>query len=410
MKNFRPIKNCRISGKNDLVRILDLGIHPLANSLKSIQTDIKEKFPLSISFSEESSLVQLNETVDKETLFNHYVWVTGTAKATKRYSNIFFENLITNTSLKKNDFVVEIASNDGTFLKPFLQKGYNNIQGIDPAINIAKIANNNGVPTIPKYWSSQLAKKIKTQKGLAKVVFARNVIPHVSELLDVIEGIQIILSESGTGIIEFHYLGNILEGLQYDSIYHEHLCYFSINSITYLLNRFNLFPYHIENSPISGGARSIYFGKTIRNKSTQLKSQIKLENNLKINELSTWKNFAKKVESHKAKTIEILDNLKGKKILGFGSSARSQTYLNYCNIDTEQICAIVDNNSLKQGKFAPGSSIPIVSMKDGLSMNPDIIFILAWNFQDEIIASCKRAGCKAEFLIPFPLEPFFYQK
>ena len=406
IKNYNLIEKCRISGNKDLIKILDLGNQPLANSLKTDQSEVKQKYPLSISYGKESSLIQLNETVNKEILFDHYVWVTGTAKATKKYSSIFCDRVILNTEANKDDLIIEIASNDGTFLKPFLKKGFKNILGIDPAKNIAEIANKDGVKTLPKFWQSDLAEKINNEKGSAKIIFARNVIPHVSELLDVIKGIQIGLSNSGSGIIEFHYSGKILDDLQYDSIYHEHLCYFSIKSMTYLLNQFSLHPYHVETSPISGGARVIYFSKTIKKKSFELEQAIEIEKNKKINELSTWQNFANKVTIHRQNTLDILNSLKGKKILGFGSSARSQTYLNFCEVDNNQITAIVDNNPLKVGLFAPGSSIPIVNLLDGLKLKPDIIFILAWNFLDEIVAECSSKGYRGKFLIPFPNKPF----
>ena len=212
---------------------------------------------MSISFCEQSSLLQLNQTVEKEKLFNQYLWVTGTSKTTRYYANTFADILISDINLKHEDFIIEIASNDGTFLKPFLSKGYENVLGVDPAKNIADIAYKNGVNTLSEFWSSSLAEQIVDNSGSAKVVFARNVIPHVSELLDVIKGIEIVLKEDGVCIIEFHDAGIILKELHYDSIYHEHLCYFSIQSMTYLLNRFALHPFHIEKSPISGGSRVI---------------------------------------------------------------------------------------------------------------------------------------------------------
>ena len=340
-------------------------------------------------------------------MFDHYVWVTGTASATKEYSNVFAERVILNTGINKQDLIIEIASNDGTFLKPFIKKGFKNSLGIDPARNIASIANKDGVKTLHKFWNSSLATKIISDYGAAKIIFARNVIPHVSELLDVIKGIQICLSNSGTGIIEFHYSGKILKELQYDSIYHEHLCYFSIKSMTYLLNKFSLYPFHIETSPISGGARVIYFSKSVKEESNELKKEIEKEKKNKINELETWRGFAERVISHKEKTLQMINDLDQKVILGFGSSARSQTYLNFCKIDNRQLCAIVDNNPLKEGMYAPGSSIPIVSLQKGLSMNPDVIFVLAWNFLDEIMSECINSGYQGEFLVPFPNEPHY---
>lgn len=406
-KKYEIITRCRIS-KGELIDVLYLGEQPLANSLKNNQKNSEKKFPLSISFCEESSLLQLNETIDKEVLFDHYVWVTGTSKTTKSYANAFADRLISNLDLKQEDFIIEIASNDGTFLNPFLTKGYKNILGVDPAKNIAEIANRNGVNTLPEFWSSSLANQIVADSGQAKVVFARNVIPHVSELLDVMRGIEFVLKEDGLGIIEFHDAGIILKELHYDSIYHEHLCYFSIESMTYLLNRFALHPFHIEKSPISGGSRVIYFSKEERQKTPDLQEAVIDENKKQVNELSGWKDFAKRAITHRKETLDILESLNGKTIVGFGSSARSQTYLNYCGINNEQINAIIDNNPLKQGMYAPGSSIPILDFEQGMALNPDLIFILAWNFRDEIVKQCKMYGYTSDFLVPFPNEPYFH--
>jgi len=408
MNKYKLIDKCRISDSKKLVNVLKLSNHPLANSLKINKKELEEKFPLSISFCEESSLLQLNETVNKEILFDHYVWVTGTSQTVQDYANTFTDRLIAFAVPEQDDLVIEIASNDGTFLKPFLSKGFSNVLGIDPAKNIAEIANQNCINTLPEFWGSSLANQIVADKGQAKVVFARNVIPHVSELLDVINGIKIVLKEDGVGIIEFHDVGKILKELQYDSIYHEHLCYFSIQSMTYLLNLFELYPFHIEKSPISGGSRVIYFSKEHRQKSSILQEAIIEETNNKVNELYSWQDFAKRTTAHRKKTLDILESLNGKTIVGFGSSARSQTYLNYCGINSEQINAIIDNNSLKQGMYAPGSSIPIVDFEQGMAMSPDIIFILAWNFRDEIVKQCKMYGYTGDFLVPFPNEPYFH--
>jgi hypothetical protein len=404
---YKEIKECRISGSKDLCHIINLGNQPLANSLKKNPDDDELKVPLSISFCPESSLVQLNETVDKNILFDHYVWVTGTSKGANEYSEIFFNRVKNKTHITKEDFIIEIASNDGIFLRPFVNRGYKNILGVDPASNIVEMANKDGLPTLNDYWSIDIAKKLVHERGNAKVVFARNVIPHVEELLKVIEGIEYVLDTNGTGIIEFHHVGGIAKDVQYDSIYHEHLCFFSLKSMTYLLNRFNLFPFDVDHSPISGGSYVIYFSKKRKEKSVELLSQENYELENRVNELSKWQEFAENTKKHKDATIDILQRLKGNKIIGFGSSARSQTYLNYCGISNKDITAIIDNNPLKQELFAPGSNIPILSFSKGMAINPDVIFILAWNFRDEIIEECRNEGFKGKFLVPFPETPYF---
>jgi len=406
--SYNRIQKCRISGSSNLIDILDLGPQPLANSFKKNADDQEEKIPLSISFCPESTLLQVNETVDKECLFNHYVWITGTSMIAKKYAGVFFQRVMNVCGLDQNDFIIEIASNDATFLMPFIKNGYKNVIGIDPAKNIAEIANQNRVKTLNEYWSLDLSKQVVSKYGNAKVVIARNVIPHVSDVLDIIEGVENALEDDGIGIIEFHNLGAILEDLQYDSIYHEHLCYFSINSISLLLNRFNLIPFDIDESPISGGSYVVYFSKKSRKKSDEFVEHTEKEQKQHLNNVESWIRFAERIKEHKNKTLDILSSLK-KKIVGFGSSARSQTYLNYCGVGPQYIQAIIDNNPLKQGLYTAESSLPIVSLEKGMEMNPELIFILAWNFRDEIVEECRTKGYRGEFLVPFPNGPYFYR-
>ena len=400
------IKDCRISKSKILTKVLDLGMQPLANSLKKKQFDEEDKYPLTLSFCEESSLLQLNETIKKEQLFNNYVWVTSTSSTAKKYAKIFYEDIVQNIKLdKSSDLIIEIASNDGTFLKPFINNGFKKVLGIDPARNICQIAKNNNVKTINEYWSEDLAKEIIANQGNAKLVFARNVIPHVSELFSVVSGVEKILDDEGIGVFEIHDANIIFNELHYDSVYHEHLCYFTLKSITYLLNKFNLYPFDIKRSPISGGSFVVYFSKKKISISKNLEKAIANEENSKINELSSWQNFAFRVQEHKNRTHEILSNFKKEKIIGFGSSARSQTFLNYCKINNKNFELIIDNNSLKHNQYSPGSNIRIVNFDQGMKTNPDVIFILAWNFKNEIINQCRSAGFNGKFIVPFPNKP-----
>jgi hypothetical protein len=405
-KNFEKINKCRISGSSNLVKVLDLGLQPLANSLKKNQFDKEQKYPLTLSFCEKSCLLQLNETVKKEILFDNYVWVTSTSATAKNYSEIFYLNATKNVAIdKNNELVLEIASNDGTFLKPFVKNGFKKVLGIDPAQNIIELANKNGVATVNSYWSRELAETLLKKHGTAKLIFARNVIPHVSELNSVISGIETMLDQNGTGVFEIHDANIIFNELHYDSVYHEHLCYFTIKSITYLLNKFNLYPYDIMRSPISGGSFVIYFSKKKKPISRDLDSAILNEEISKVNDLSYWQKFSNKVEDHKNQMQKILSSFCNKKVIGFGSSARSQTFLNYCKFNEKNINLIIDNNPMKQNYYSPGTNIKIVNFKKGMQSNPDVIFILAWNFKEEIIKECKLAGFNGNFIVAFPLSP-----
>jgi hypothetical protein len=404
--NYDVIKECRISNSKDLNKVLDLGLQPLANSLKNKQFENENKYPLTISYCEKSSLLQLNETIKKEILFDKYVWVTSTSSTAKNYAQTFYTNVTKNVELdKSDDLIIEIASNDGTFLKPFLDNGHKKVIGVDPAKNISDLANKNNIKTINAYWNEECSKNLQSKYGNAKLVIARNVIPHVSELNSVISGVENILSDDGVGVFEIHDANIIFRELHYDSIYHEHLCFFTLKSISYLLNKFNLHPFEIKKSPISGGSFVIYFSKKKNVASKNLELAIINEENSKINQLDSWRNFAMKVKDHKEEMKKILAHFSKKKIVGFGSSARSQTFLNYCNFNEKNIDLIIDNNLLKQNLYSPGTDIKIVDLDTGFNSKPDVIFILAWNFKDEIINLCKAAGYKGEYIVPFPNNP-----
>jgi hypothetical protein len=403
--SYENIQTCRVSGSSDLISILELGEQPLANALKDASGGAEDKFPLTLMYCPESSLVQLKETIDKEVLFSHYTWVTGTSQTTRDYARLFCQRALATARPEPNDFIIEIASNDGTFLMPFLEDGYHNILGVDPAKNIVETASQRGVRTLARFWGKQVAEELREKYGHAKMVMARNVIPHVSELHDVVAGIAHALRDDGIGIIEFHNAGQILEELHYDSIYHEHLCYFSIKSITCLLALYELVPFHIDTSPISGGSYAIYFSKQERQQSENYSRLNEKESQMGVNDVQAWKKFAESCHTHRDKSIAMLEPFSSQSVLGFGASARSSTYLNFCGFGANDIKAIIDNNPLKHGRHSPGTSIPIVSFAEGMQMSPDLIFILAWNFRDEIIRECRANGYRRSFLVAFPHSP-----
>ena len=401
---YEIIDQCRVCGGNSLEELLFLGHHPLANALKERQDQEEDRYPLTLAFCRNCGLVQIKETVDKEVLFRQYFWVTGTSSTAQCFAEGFCENAHRARPLQQNDLVVEIASNDGTFLRPFIDRGIRVI-GVDPARNIAEIANEKGIETINAFWDKDTARRVVEDHGKASLIFARNVVPHVSELHDVMAGISLCLADDGVGAVEFHYAGNICEQLQYDAIYHEHLCYFSMGSFKHLLRRHGLNPFHVDLSPISGGAYVVYFTKVEREPTPDYRRLEEEERCASINELSTWETFAGRCREHRRKSRELLNAFSGRKIVGFGASARSSTYLNFCRFTVAEIDAVIDNNELKHHRFTPGASIPIVSFEEGFARKPELIFVMAWNFEDEIISTCNEQGYQGKFLIPFPNEP-----
>lgn len=399
------IISCRICKSKSIKEFLDLGDQPYANSLLK-HPDEKEKFyPLSLSYCLNCSLVQLNHTAAPKELFSNYLWVTATSSTARNYAKEFCNNVIARIKNSKTGYILELASNDGTFLLPFIEKGHK-VLGVDPAQNIVNMAIENGIPTKCEFFSSSSAKKIKKEFGVAKVIIARNVLPHVANTHDFVKGISMCLEDDGLLILEVHYAKKIFQELHYDSIYHEHLCYFTIKSMEKLLNLYNFFIEDIETSPISGGSLVVYLRKNKVKESPVVKDYKSAEREIKLNTYKSWLNFAGRVKKHKEKLLSILNKNKNKTIVGYGASARSSTLLNYCGIGTKQILAIADQNPLKQGLYTAGTRIQIKSPDDVMKKNPHVVVILAWNFKNEIMKILKdKYKYRGNYIVPLPNNP-----
>ena len=271
MKIYKNITRCRICGNSNLKSILDLNNQPTANQLTKKFSQKEITVPLKLIFCDKCKTTQLSSTVNSKYLFSKYVWVTGTSNVAKQYCEKFVKK--TEKKFKGIKSVLEIASNDGTLLKEYKKRGFN-ILGVDPAKNIAHKANQENIKTIPGFFNLNLSKKIKKNFGIPNLIIARNVIPHVEHIHSILKGIKNLIIKDGIVAIEFHYLYEIIKGLQYDSIYHEHLYYFSLKSISNLFKRYGLFEFDYDKSPISGGSIVLYFSSKIKKKSVKL---VKLE-------------------------------------------------------------------------------------------------------------------------------------
>jgi hypothetical protein len=405
---METITTCRVCSSKNIEPFFDLGKQPLANSLPDKADANEEFFPLSLSYCHECSLVQLNETISPEKLFSHYLWLTGTSLAAHKHARTFFDAVVARTpQAGKKGYVLEIASNDGTFLVPFKKERFQ-IVGVDPAENIAQMAREQGIPTEVVFFGSQAASDLVAKHGFAEIVFARNVLPHVAGTRDFVDGLREAISDTGTVAIEAHYGKIIQEDLHYDSIYHEHLCYFTVKSMERLLNDHGLYVFDVTESPISGGSLVYYAKKSVTDPSASLIAYREAETKDKANDFEMWKDFASRSFAHRDKILAILrdEKAQGRKIAGWGASARSSTMLNFCGITTDIVPEIVDMNPLKQGRFTAGTHIPIRNADDIMATKPDCIFLLAWNFKDEITNHLtSHYGFKGDCVLPFPKEP-----
>jgi SAM-dependent methyltransferase len=406
----KTITKCRLCDATDLHTILELGDQPPANSLRKKVSETLENVPLTICRCPKCTTIQLTETIDPEYMFSDYIWVTGTSKGAREYSKIFADRIVSKLSKSDDLFIVEVASNDGTFLQRFKEAGHR-VLGVDPAKNLAELAQKNGIPTLADFFGLNVAKKVTAENGHADIVIARNVIPHVPDPNDVVGGMAECLKENGVGAIEFHWIGKILSELHYDSIYHEHFFYHSLHSINELLLRHGLNLFDVAESPISGGSLVAFFSKEKRVVTSDLKDQLESEREEGISSLEAWQDFAKMSFEHRVKLKSMIDseNLSGKKVIGYGASARSSTMLNFCGIDHNHLACVADQNALKHNRYTPGTDVLIVSPEEALKENPDTVVILAWNFKDEIIEDLKEKGFKGSVIIPLPNTPYLLE-
>lgn len=409
MNKAKVIIECRSCESKRIRPFFDLGAQPPANSLPANPRHKEAMYSLSLSRCQDCGLVQLNETVDPKLLFDHYLWVTATSRTAREFAQDFFRAVISRCPKLRHGsgYVLEVASNDGTFLVPFKRKGFL-VKGVDPAKNVVTIARRNGIATECGFFGEEMASRLRRALGPAPLVFARNVLPHVANTRDFVAGLAAIVDPEGTVAVEVHYAKTILEELHYDSIYHEHLCYFTFRTLERLLGEFNLFVFDATRSPISGGSIVVYASRTKRPERASVRRLRKAEVKAGTNDLSSWQNFAKRAREHRRAFVSLLrrELRSGKRIAGYGASARSSTLLNFCGIDHHMIEVIADQNPLKHGRWTAGSRIPIKDPAEIFSFHPDAVCILAWNFKNEIISNARRIWrYRGPFIVPLPFKP-----
>ncbi|MFC1704249.1 class I SAM-dependent methyltransferase [Candidatus Omnitrophota bacterium] len=307
-------------------------------------------------------------------------------------------------TLEKNCLVIDIGSNDGTLLRNFVQKGFS-VLGIEPASNIAQLANSNGVRTMNAFFGKQAALQAVNQFGKARAITATNVFAHVDNIQDFVEGIDCLLGERGVFVIEVPYLLNLVEGLEFDTIYHEHLSYFSLHPLRELFKKFNMHIVKAKVVGIHGGSLRIFVQKEKPASSAELDVLMRKEEVFGVKDVSAYFDFAKRVVHLREKLLHILREVKSanKKISGYGATAKSTTLLHYCNIGNDFIDYVLDATPLKQGKYTPGTHIPIVSGEVFKNNPPDYALLLAWNYYLHILEKEKAYRSKGgKFILPIP--------
>lgn len=400
---------CRICKNKKLQKIISLGKTPPANSFltkKQIEKHNEEFFPLGINLCPMCRQLQLSHVVSPDILFKDYVYVSSTSPVFIKHFENYARDVWEKVNLKKNDLVIDIGSNDGILLKPFKKLGAK-VLGIDPAENIAKEATRNGIETLPKYFNQDIIENVIKKYGPAKIITANNVFAHINDIDEVILAAKKILDDDGVFVIEAPYLVVFIQNNLFDTIYHEHLSYFSVKPLQIFFKRHGMRIFAVEETESHGGSIRVFVCKEDSKHKLQssVNKLLSKESAAGLDDLKTYRSFASRIKKNKLTLKKILGKLKkqNKKIVGFGASAKGNTLLNYFKIGHETLDYIVDDSTYKQGLFTPGTHIPVVKATKILEDQPDYVFILAWNFANPImekLSEYKKRGGK--FIIPVP--------
>ena len=402
--SYKRIYKCHISGSESLEMILSLGLIPPVNQMTKIDQKPKEQifFPTEIYYSPVSKLVQLGITVDKKILFpKEYPYTSSTTKILRENFSELSEEVFSNFKISEEDLVIDIGSNDGNLLSNF--KNYTRVLGITPE-DIGKIAIERGIPTILQYFSKDLSKNIIKKYGKAKIVTATNVFAHIDNIDEVLHSIYNLLENDGIFISESHYLQTLVEQNQYDTIYHEHLRYYSLSSLEYLFNKHGMEIIRAKKINTHGGSIRVYATK---------KNKYKIDNafkeliNIEKKELYSEGlfNFKNRVIESKLKLYSLLNeiNSQGFNIYGISAPSRATTLVNYLGIRKDIIdCILEIDGSQKINHFLPGTDIPIYNEKKLFIDQPKFAFILSWHIAEEIMNNLRKNGFKGKFIIPLP--------
>ena len=399
---------CRSCEASSLTPILSLGDTPLANALLSAEQlgQPEPTFPLELVLCPECSLVQITETVPAEQLFGEYLYFSSFSDTMLRHACTLVERVIAERGLDGRHRVVEIASNDGYLLQYYQEAGVQ-VLGVEPARNIARVAQEKGIPTVCEFFGLDVATKLAEDGMRADVIHAHNVLAHVSDLNGVVKGFATLLAPGGAAIVEAPYVKELIDRTEFDTIYHEHLCYFSLTALDSLFRRHGLTIVHVENVAIHGGTLRIFATASAEGVpvSASVKSLLAEEASWGVSDAVSYRDFRENVTGIRARLRTVLDELKkkGSRVAAYGASAKGSTLLNYAGIGRETLDFVADRSTVKQGRYTPGTHLPIYPAEKLLEEMPDYVLLLTWNFEDEILEQQKEYRARGgKFVVPVP--------
>lgn len=398
---------CRFCGKPLTHIFADLGATPIAEAfIRDARYEKESLVPLYAYVCQACKLVQIEELETPEHIFSEYAYFSSMSKNWLMHCRAYCEHMRNDYGVDENQFVVEIASNDGYLLQNFLEWNVR-VLGVEPAKNVAEIAVQKGVDTICEFFGSKTANQIREAHGTANLIVANNVLAHTPELNDFVEGLRILLSEDGIITLEFPHLLQLIENTEFDTIYHEHYSYFSILTLQDILNEHRVRICHIEPLNTHGGSLRVYacHQDSSRKSDHSVEEILQEERRHGLDQMDVYQSFQCKIDQIKRDTLSYLIEQKnqGKRIAAFGAPAKGTTFLNYCGIGRDLIAYTVDETPYKQGLFVPGVRIPIYPIQQLILDKPDIVVILPWNWTDEILKKLsfvQEAGGKVVTFIP----------
>jgi SAM-dependent methyltransferase len=401
------VAKCRCCGGDDLTVFLSLGDLPLSDGFVAASQLAKEdaRYPLDVAFCGDCALVQILETVPPEVLFGEdYPYFSSFTDALLRHSESNVTARIADRHLGPESLVVELASNDGYLLQYYKARGIP-VLGIDPAPGPVAAAHEKGIETRLAFFDLQLARQLaQMEHKRADVIHANNVLAHVADTNGFVAGIAALLKDDGVAVIEAPYVRNLIDHGEFDTIYHEHLCYFSVTALDHLFRRHGLFLNSVEELSIHGGSLRLFVEKR-EEPGLAVKQLLAAERKLGVDTLAYYKDFSARVGSIRDELRAMLSDLKrrGARIAGYGAAAKGTIMLNYVGIGPATLDFVADRNTYKQGRYIPGVRLPIVAPERILETQPDYVLILPWNFKDEIMeqqAEYRRRG--GRFIVPVP--------
>lgn len=404
MQDERPY--CRSCGSDALTTFLSLGDLPLVDALRRREelAQPEPRYPLDVALCRECALVQILKSVPPNELFcRDYPYYSSFSDHLLEHSRRNAESLIARRKLSRRSLVMELASNDGYLLQWFARREIP-VLGIDPAAGPADAAIRKGIPTLTTFFTRELAERFRREGRQADVILANNVLAHVPDLNGFVAGIGIALKDAGVAVIECPYVKDLIDHCEFDTIYHEHLCYFSVTALNHLFTRHGLSLNHVEHHPIHGGSLRLHVEKQI-DLQDSVEKYLALERGAGVNQPDYYNNFASRVAGLKSTLYRLLVDLKtrGKTLAAYGAAAKGAVMLNVAGIGADLIDFVVDRNVHKQGRYMPGVEIPILDPRHIMAAMPDYVLLLPWNFKEEILSqqeAYRRAGGK--FIIPVP--------